>query len=46
MDAEARAIKIVLKISWEKGWQRVVIETDSRTITNIIHKKWRFPWEL
>lgn len=46
IEAEARAIKITLKISLEKGWHRVVIETNLRKTMNIIYKKWRCPWEL
>ncbi|KAK6791865.1 hypothetical protein RDI58_010946 [Solanum bulbocastanum] len=46
IEAEARAIQAALSISAKKGFQNLVIETDSMSLMKMILKTWRIPWEI
>lgn len=42
----AKATQMALKVCSEKGWQKVILETDSNSLMHIINEKWKYPWEL
>lgn len=46
MKVEVSAIQMALRVSIEKSWQNITIETDSRTLLNIILGKWKCPWDI
>ncbi|KAK4717905.1 hypothetical protein R3W88_016243 [Solanum pinnatisectum] len=46
IEVEARAIQAALSISAKKGFQNLVIETDSMSLMKMILKTWRIPWKI
>lgn len=46
IEAEARAIQTTLFVSAKKGYQNLVIETDSLSLQKMILRTWKIPWEI
>lgn len=46
IEAEARAIQMALRLSIEKKWTDIILETDSNSLVHIIKGTWKSLWEL